>query len=123
MEDSILKSTKKILGLDESYDAFDLDIMTHINSVFATLNDLGVGPVNGFMITGADEKWTDFEPNELQRNASKTYTFLRVKLLFDPPQTGFHITAINEQIKELEWRLNVRREGVSWEPPLSPSLP
>ncbi len=123
MEDSILKSTKKILGIDAAYQAFDLDIITHINSVFTTLNDLGVGPLEGFMIEDDTATWLGYEPNPLQRNAVKTYVFLRVKLLFDPPQTSFHIQAMNEQIKELEWRLNVRREGESWVPPVSPSSP
>lgn len=126
MEDSILKTTKKILGIDASYEAFDLDIITHINMVFTTLNDLGVGDVLGFMIMSDEEKWQDFESNLLQQNAVKTYVFLRVKLAFDPPQTSFHINALQEQIRELEWRLNTRRENVAWQPPApssSPSLP
>lgn len=126
MDDSILNTTKKILGIDSSYEAFDLDILTHINSAFTSLNDLGVGPAAGFFITDATPKWTQFEENELQRNAVKTYVFFRVKLAFDPPQVSHHITAINEQLRELEWRLSTRREGESWEPPVpssSPSLP
>lgn len=126
MEDSILKTTKKILGIDEAYTAFDLDICTHINMVFTTLHDLGVGPPEGFFIESDEALWVDYELDPLQRNAVKTYVFLRVKLAFDPPQTSFHINAIQEQVKELEWRLNTRRENVEWQPPApssSPSLP
>lgn len=123
MEDSILKTTKKILGIDESYTAFDLDIITHINMVFTTLNDLGVGDPLGFMIMSDEEKWQDFTMDVLQQNAVKTYVFLRVKLAFDPPQTSFHINSLEKQVQELEWRLNVRRENVAWVPPSSPSLP
>ena len=123
MEDSILTSTKKILGMDEGYTAFDLDILTHINMVFTTLHDLGVGPDTGFMIEDKTKTWTEYTDNELQRNAVRTYMFFRVKLAFDPPQTAHLVNALNEQIKELEWRLNVRREGESWEPPVQPSSP
>ncbi len=123
MEDSILKTTKKILGIDAAYTAFDLDIITHINMVFTTLHDLGVGPPEGFFIESDEANWVDFELDPLQRNAVKTYVFLRVKLAFDPPQTSFHILSLEKQVQELEWRLNVRRENVAWIPPSSPSLP
>ncbi|HMT68905.1 MAG TPA: hypothetical protein PKD16_02020 [Saprospiraceae bacterium] len=123
MEDSILKTTKKILGIDAAYTAFDLDIITHINMVFTTLHDLGVGPPEGFFIESDEANWVDFELDPLQRNAVKTYVFLRVKLAFDPPQTSFHILSLEKQVQELEWRLNVRRENVAWVPPSSPSLP
>lgn len=123
MEDSILNTTKKILGIDAAYTAFDLDIITHINMVFTTLNDLGVGDPLGFMIMSDEEKWQDFTMDVLQQNAVKTYVFLRVKLAFDPPQTSFHIASLEKQVQELEWRLNVRRENVAWVPSSSPSLP
>ena len=123
MEDSILKTTKKILGIDAAYTAFNLDIITHSNMVFTTLHDLGVGPPEGFFIESDEANWVDFELDPLQRNAVKTYVFLRVKLAFDPPQTSFHILSLEKQVQELEWRLNVRRENVAWIPPSSPSLP
>jgi hypothetical protein len=110
MFDSILTSTKKILGIDEAYTAFDLDITTHINSVFSTLSQLGIGPVDGFMISDDTEIWEDFF-YDWNLNAIKSYVYLRVRLLFDPPTTSYTITAMNEQIKEMEWRLNVVREG------------
>lgn len=118
MSDSILVSTKKILGLDASYTAFDVDIIMHINSVFGTLNQLGIGPINGFMIEDDTALWRTFIGSDLNLNAVKTYVYLRVRLLFDPPATSFHITAMENQIKELEWRLNVYRETRDWVDPI-----
>lgn len=118
MEDSILINIKKILGIDASYDAFDLDIITHINTVFSDLQQLGVGPDRGFMIEDSTATWTEyFADNDVNWNAVKTYVYLRVRLLFDPPSTSYHITAIEKQIEKLEWRLNVRREGELWVDP------
>lgn len=110
MEQSILKSTKKILGVDASYSAFDLDIITHINTAFSTLNELGIGPELGFMIEDDEALWSDFLGDDPRFNAVKTYVFLRVRVLFDPPTTGYLVTAMKEQIQELEWRLNRQRE-------------
>lgn len=110
MDDSILNTTKKILGIAPDYDAFDTDIIIHINSVFSTLNQLGLGPDEGFMIEDETDGWGDFLLDDMRLNAVKTYTYLRVRVLFDPPTTGFTLTALQEQIKELEWRLNLFRE-------------
>lgn len=123
MADSILESTKKILGIDAGYVVFDTDIIMHINSVFSTLEQLGIGPVDGFMIEDNIPTWEAFIGLDNRLNAVKTYVYLRVRMLFDPPQTSFHLTAINEQIKELEWRLNVKREGESWTSPVSTLAP
>jgi hypothetical protein len=117
METSILTSTKKILGIPEDYTVFDLDIITHINSAFSTLTQLGVGPPEGFMIEDDSTVWTDFIVDDIQYNAVKTYIYLRVRQLFDPPTTSYLISAFNEQIKELEWRLNVHREETGWVDP------
>lgn len=115
METSILISTKKVLGIAEDYTAFDLDIITHINTVFSTLAQLGVGPSEGFMIEDDSAMWSDFVTNvaqidDMQFDAIKSYIYLRVRLLFDPPATSYLIEAFERQIKELEWRLNVHRE-------------
>lgn len=117
MEQSILISTKKILGITKDYTVFDLDIITHINSAFSTLTQLGVGPVNGFMISGVDEVWTDFIAEDFQYNSVKSYVFLKTRQLFDPPQTSYLISAVEKQIEELEWRLNVHREETGWVDP------
>ena len=120
METSILKSVKKILGVEATYTAFDLDILTHINTAFSTLTQLGIGPVNGFMIEDDTPTWSTFLGTDLQLNNVKTYVYLKVKYLFDPPGTSFHMTAIENQIRELEWRLNVHREETAWIDPMAP---
>lgn len=119
MEQSILNSTKKILGIDADYTVFDLDIITHINTAFSILTQLGVGPEEGFMIEDDTALWTQFDPidDNLNFNAVKSYVFLKVRQLFDPPTTSYLITATNEQIAELEWRLNTYREGSEYVPP------
>ena len=106
---SILDSTKKTLGLSPDYDVFDPDIIMHINTVFSFLQQLGVGPTEGFMIEDASTTWDEFI-SDTRLNSIKSYIFLRVKLLFDPPQTSFVLSAMKEQIQELEWRINVHRE-------------
>lgn len=117
MSDSILTNTKKALNLADEYTAFDEDVIMHINSVFSTLNQLGVGPIEGFMISDKVPTWAAFLEGDSRLNHVKTYVYLRVRYLFDPPTTGYHVTAMKEQIQELEWRLNVQREDVYWVDP------
>lgn len=118
METSILTSTKKILGIAADYTVFDLDIITHINSSLSTLSQLGVGPALGFAIEDDSANWVDFiADNDPFYNSVKTYVYLRVRQVFDPPTTSYQIAAFNDQIKELEWRLNVTREGTDWVDP------
>lgn len=111
---SILDSVKKSLNLAADYTPFDQEVIMHINSVFSTLNQLGIGPDVGFMIEDADTTWDAFLGSDPRLNNVKTYVFLRVKLLFDPPNTGFTTAAIERQIEQLEWRLNVQREDTEW---------
>ena len=111
MSDSILESTKKVLGIDAEYDAFDLDITMHINSAFATLNQLGLGPDEGFMIEDNTAVWGDFLNDDMHLNSVKTLIYLKVRILFDPPTTSFALESFKKQIEEFEWRLNVYREG------------
>lgn len=120
MEPSILKSVKKILGLDADYTAFDIDIVTHINTTFTILQQLGIGPVNGFAIEDDTATWDAFLGDDPKLNSVKSYIWLRVRLLFDPPQTSFVLQAMEKQIQELEWRLNVQRETTQWVNPLTP---
>lgn len=119
METSILTSTKKVLGLAADYTAFDEDVMIHINSAFSTLTQLGIGPSTGFMIEDRTSDWSEFVDMESdpQFNSIKSYVFLKTKMLFDPPQTSFVIDALNKQIEELEWRLNVHREETGYTDP------
>ena len=105
--DSILQSIKKLLGLDENYDAFDDDVMMHINSVLMILTQLGVGPKNGFSITGEEETWEDYLGKDISKlSAVKTYVYLKVKTMFDPTSSSVVNEAAKEMLKELEWRLN-----------------
>ena len=117
MEDSILVVIKKLLGIPEDYTAFDVDVMTHINSAFSTLTQLGIGPATGFMIEDDSAVWADFLATDMQLNPVKTYIGLRVRQIFDPPTTSYVVSAFNEQIKELEWRLNIHREATGWVDP------
>lgn len=117
---SILNSVKKTLGIADDYTIFDDDILMHINSVFSTLEQLGIGPDGGFSIEDSTATWDDLIGDDKRMNAVKTYTYLRVKLLFDPPGTSYLIESLNQQRQELEWRLNVVREGDSWIDPSAP---
>lgn len=121
MTTSILTSIKKILGIGETDTSFDTDVIIHINSVFSTLNQLGLGPEEGFMIEDATATWDAFFGSDPRLSAVKTYVYLRVRLLFDPPSTSYLIEAMQSQSKELEWRLNVQREGESWTDPTLPT--
>lgn len=107
MINSILDSTKKNLGIAAEYRAFDEDVTTHINTAFSTLHQLGVGPVEGFMIEDESAEWGDFLGGDIPLNQVKTYIFMRVKLIFDPPPNSFGIAAMEKQIEEMEWRLMV----------------
>lgn len=109
MEESILLSVKKLLGLDADYIAFDEDIKIHINSVFSLLGQLGIGPAEGFYLEDDSSEWGDFFAEE-DLNLIRTYTFLRVRMMFDPPQTSFLLESMNSQIKEFEWRISTQRE-------------
>lgn len=117
MDDSILDSIKKLLGIDASYTAYDPDVMMHINSVFSVLSQMGVGPTGGFMIEDNVPTWAAFIGDDEELNMVKTYIHQRVKLLFDPPSTSFAIEAIEKTSEELGWRLNVKREEVAWTDP------
>lgn len=112
--ESILTSIKKMLGITEDYEHFDADITMHINSVFMVLSQLGVGPENGFSISDKYKTWSEFIATDDPRfEAVKSYMYLKVKLLFDPPLSSIVVEAMNRQISEFEWRLNVAAESLS----------
>lgn len=103
--DSILESIKKLLGLPKDYTAFDPDIIMHINTAFFFLSQIYGAP---YSITGYDETWSAFfvdRPKQLE--SIKSYVYLRVRLLFDPPSSTSLLEAMKEQIRELEWRLEI----------------
>ena len=102
--ESILTSIKKLLGIMSDYTNFDDDIIIHINTAFAMLNQLGVGPEGGFMIVDANSRWEDYT-TEKNLNMVKTYIYLKVRLLFDPPTSTALIESINRTLSEIEWRI------------------
>lgn len=114
---SILKETKHVLGLGADYTPFDQDVILHINSIFGILHQLGVGPEEPFYIQDDSVTWSDFIQGSNQINMVKTYMYLRVRLLFDPPTTSFAIKAMEDQIREFEYRLNTVSEETKWQDP------
>ena len=111
--DSILTSIKKLLGIAEEYTQFDVDIIKHINTVFMILTQMGVGPPEGFSITGADETWDNFLSGSTNLEGVKTYVYMKVQLMFDPPTSSAKLDSANRVINELEWRLNLAGESNS----------
>lgn len=111
MEESILETISKLLGVQVSEDFFDTDIMVHINSAFNQLCQLGVGPNTPYRITGTEETWSDFMPNISDFEDVKTYIYLYVRLIFDPPTSGFVTDAIKARMAELEWRMYVQADN------------
>ena len=108
--ESILTSVKKLLGLAEGYTPFDVDVTMHINSTFMILNQLGVGPAEGFAIKDAEAKWEDYLEDDKKIEATKSYMYAKVKLIFDPPTSAAHIEALKGVIAEYEWRLFVAKD-------------
>lgn len=104
--DSILLSVKKLLGIDAEYTVFDPDIIIHINTAFAVLNQLGVGPVEGFMIESENEVWDEYIM-DFNFTMVKTFVFFKVKLSFDPPSNTALLESMDRQLEELTWRLEV----------------
>lgn len=114
--DSILFSVKKDIGASEFGTAFDQSITDYINSVFFTLCQLGVGPKTPFRIKDGDTKWSEFTEDIEKFEIAKSYMGLKVRMRFDPPTSGILLNALNSQISEMEWRLNVQVETPCEEP-------
>lgn len=123
MDNSILDSVKKACNTDPSYTVFDGEIIMHINSALADLNQIGVGPTNGFQIVDNTATWNDFYGGDLTHNNIQSYVCLRVRLLFNPPDSGFAVTSMQAQIDKFEWRIRERREEYAWVPPTTVSPP
>lgn len=107
---SILTSIKQNLGISESDTNFDQEIIMSINAVLFTLSQIGIGGSVGFSITSKADLWTDFLEASMTLEAVKIYIYLKTRLQFDPPSSAFVLDSIDRQIKELEWRLNVKAE-------------
>lgn len=113
MEDSILLSIKKLVGISADDNEFDLDILININSIFSTLFQIGVGE-QGYSITGSQETWKDlFEDREDLISYIKLYTYIKTRIIFDPPTSSFVLDSLNKQAGELEWRINVQAESLN----------
>lgn len=110
-QDSILISIKKLLGLSSDYNAFDQDIIIHINTVFMALNQLGIGPEDGFSIEDDKAVWTDFIKDNKKLKSVVTYVYIKVKLVFDPPLSSTVMESFKQTANEIEWRLNVEAES------------
>jgi hypothetical protein len=110
VEESILTSTKQLLDQEEDYTAFDLNVLTQINTAFSVLVQVGIQELANFYVVDKTMLWTDLNVDPEILNMIKTYVFLKVKSYFDPPTTSFHITSVKEQLHDLEWRINVARE-------------
>ena len=108
--DNILSSIKKLLGIPTEETAFDSDIIMHINSVFMILNQLGIGPSDGFTISDDYALWSDFIPDGQNLELVKSYMYMKVRLMFDPPSSSAILSAMEKSISEFEWRLNVQAE-------------
>ena len=114
MTTSILADTKKALGLAPEYTPFDPEIIMHINSVLADLNQLGVGPDIGLAIVDETNLWTELLASDARMNHVKSYIFMRVKMLFDPPTLGYVLTSMEKMIEKAEWRINAAREDIKY---------
>lgn len=114
--ESILLSIKKALSLPEEIKDFDPEIVMYTNGVLSYLTELGVGPSEGFRITGEEEEWSDLVVGN-DHNDVKTLVYLRVRMIFDPPTVTILEKAFTDQIRELEWRIHEKREGEEWTPP------
>lgn len=111
MDNSILTEIKKLLGLDESYKAFDTDIIIHINTALMILTDIGIGPEDGYYIVDGTETWKDYLGDDMSKYQSvKSYIYIKTKMLFDPPSNATTIQSLEQISKELEWRLYTKSE-------------
>jgi hypothetical protein len=117
---SILDDTKAALGLASDYTPFDAEIIMHINSVLANLNQLGIGSDAGMEIVNKNNTWAELIGEENRLNHVKSYMYLKVKMLFDPPNTGYVLTAMEKQIDQAEWRITVAQDDIIH--PLPPAV-
>lgn len=112
--ESILSSVKKLLGIMPDDNSFDVDVITHINTTFLSLTQLGVGPAEGFIITDEYTTWDSFVTDK-RLEAVKSYMYLKVKQLFDPSLSSTAMESMDRSIKELECRLLIMAESIAKE--------
>lgn len=122
--ESILLTIKKMLAIESDFDGFDTDIIVAINTAFMSLNQLGIGPEDGYSINDTEKKWSDYFGAKINLEGVKTYIYLKTRLIFDPPSNSFLVDAIARQIEELEHRLIDQMEFFVTDPlPLPPPEP
>jgi len=109
--DSILETTKQLLGIGQVFTEFDREITVHINTVFSNLAQMGIGPETGFVITGPETLWSSFIGDTLLTQQFKSYVYLKVRIIFDPPANGNLLDALNKTASELEYRLYTHSGG------------
>lgn len=109
---SILTSIKKLLGINEEDTNFDNDIIMHINSVFFTLKQIGVNSTKNFSITDKTSVWSEYILPTQNLEAIKTYMYLKVRLLFDPPLSTALLQAMESNADEYEWRIMVEVDPI-----------
>lgn len=121
-EQSILKSVKNVLMVPEDYDVFDQQLIMHINGALSSLDQIGVGPEYGLAVEDDSTLWRDLLPDDPRFNMVKNFIYLKVRLIWDPPGTSFLLKAIEDQIAEYTFRINVLRESGSWVSPAPVSV-
>lgn len=114
--DSILGTVKKMLGYEADIAFYDEDLLVHINNAFADMAQLGVGPAAGFFVDDESVVWSAFTTDPRLKNPAKSFVYFKVRLAFDPPATSFAIKAIEDQIAEITWRLNVQAQTTEVSP-------
>lgn len=121
---SIVESIKEALGLAKDYNPFDPELIMHINSVLGDLHQLGVGPEPGFEVTGPDETWNHFLGGDKRLNMVKSYVYLSVRMLWDPPSVGYVLTSIEKKLEKMEWRITTAQDDITYPlPPDSTEIP
>ncbi len=111
MENSILNSTKHMLGLDPDDTAFDTDVIVCINNALTLVHQMGIGPADGYTIEDAVAVWDDFTSDKRLLSLVKMYVYQSVRIAFDPPTSQYVMEAVQNQIKEYEFRMVVMADG------------
>ena len=113
---TIKNTIKKMLGVEANYTAFDTDLLFFINSAIMELSQLGVCSPNFQITENGNETWdsllSDFS-NEYLLNSAQNYIYIKTRLIFDPPNSGYVTSALQKELDEITWRLRVQMDGES----------
>lgn len=112
---SILNDVKSLCGIPADVDDFDTPLILHCNTVFSGLTQIGLGPKTGFYISDNTKLWSDIIIGEINLHNVKSYVYLKVKMLFDPPANATLVKSMENQIDELEWRIKTELENIELE--------